>query len=88
MTASMTPPARRRFDLAGEWTRFVNGEKWDFVHVPSSLRPSGIYTLKRTILLPTFKSERVFLCFAGLAYHGSAAVNSQAVGEIGAYAPL
>jgi beta-glucuronidase len=82
-----TSQTRRKFDLTGEWARFINGEKWDVVHVPSSLRPAGSYTLKRTMWLPKLGSDRAFLCFAGIAYHCLATMNSHAAGEVGAYAP-
>ncbi|HXF27803.1 MAG TPA: glycoside hydrolase family 2 TIM barrel-domain containing protein [Bryobacteraceae bacterium] len=88
VTASANLGTRRQFNLGGKWARIVNGEVWDFVTVPSSLRPSGTYVLKRSFWRPRLgASERTFLCFEGLTYHGSASVNSRAAGEIDAYIP-
>ena len=88
MQSTQSSTSRRRFDLGGQWTRFVNGEPWDAVTVPSSLRPSGSYVLKRSIWLPALGvNERAFLCFEGLTYYGKAAINSSDAGEIGAYTP-
>ena len=44
--------ARARVDLNGQWERWIGGELYDLVQVPSSLRPSGCYHLKREFLLP------------------------------------
>ena len=44
--------SRQQIDLAGNWDRWIRGRKWDTVVVPSSLRPSGIYTLERAVRLP------------------------------------
>src|SRR5713226_9729339 len=43
---------RARVSINGRWERHVNGLLLDHVEVPSSLRPSGFYQLKRTFLLP------------------------------------
>jgi hypothetical protein len=39
--------ARARGDLNGQWERRIDGELYDLVQVPSSLRPSGNYRLRR-----------------------------------------
>src|SRR5258708_37594985 len=88
MQSTESSTSRRRFDLGGQWARFVNGEPWDVVTVPSSLRPSGTYVLKRSILLPALgPNERAFLCFEGLTYYRKAAIHSKHAGAIGAYTP-
>lgn len=80
--------SRQQIDLAGNWERWIRGRKWDTVVVPSSLRPSGIYTLQRNIRLPAIQSEnRLFLSFDGVAYHASVRVNGQDVGQFGPYVP-
>lgn len=42
---------RSRVDLNGQWERRVGDELFDLVEVPSSLRPSGYYQLRREFLL-------------------------------------
>ena len=78
--------SRQQIDLAGNWDRWIRGRKWDTVVVPSSLRPSGIYTLERAIRLPAGQGgERFFLSFDGVAYHAGVRVNGQDVGQFGPY---
>ena len=80
--------SRQQIDLAGNWERWIRGRKWDTVVVPSSIRPSGMYTLQRDIRLPAIQSgERLFLSFDGVAYHASVRVNGQDVGQFGPYVP-
>jgi hypothetical protein len=88
MQSGHTSASRRRVDLGGRWSRFVNGERWDDITVPSSLRPSGSYTLKKKVLLPSpAANERSFFCLEGLTYYGKIAINGSLAGEVGAYAP-
>ena len=80
--------SRQQIDLAGNWERWIRGRKWDTVVVPSSIRPSGMYTLQRDIRLPAIQSgERLFLSFDGVANHASVRVNGQDVGQFGPYVP-
>jgi len=42
-TAEPSNTTRSRVDLNGAWERRIDGELYDVVTVPSSLRPSGFY---------------------------------------------
>jgi len=75
-------------DLAGTWERHVNGRLLDVIVVPSSLRPSGFYRLKREFLLATPPVHgRLILHFDGITYHGRAFVNGVELGTMGPYVP-
>jgi hypothetical protein len=79
---------RKRITLNGEWERYVGGSPLDVVTVPSSLRPSGFYTLKRDFVLPGLTAgERAFLHFEGITYCGKLAVNGRQLGLLGPYVP-
>lgn len=80
--------SRRQTDLGGTWERWIRGQPWDTVTVPSSLRPSGTYTLKRDLRLPAAaRGERLFLCFDGVTYHAIVRVNGFELGQFGPYVP-
>src|SRR5436309_1058969 len=84
-TSGMVAGSRSRVDLAGTWERHVNGRLLDLIAVPSSLRPSGFYRLKREfILAPLATHGRVILHFDGITYHGRAFVNGVELGTMGA----
>ena len=60
---------RSRVDLNGQWERRIDGELYDVVQVPSSLRPSGCYQLERQFLLPELSGhERAILHFDAITY--------------------
>ncbi len=78
--------SRLQIDLAGNWERWIRGTRWDTVVVPSSLRPSGVYTLQRDVRLPAIAGgQRAFLSFDGVAYHAAVQVNGRQVGQFGPY---
>ena len=52
MAETELKPTRTAVDLNGDWERYVHGKLVDVVTVPSSLRPSGLYRLRRSFLLP------------------------------------
>jgi hypothetical protein len=58
MTANTVPApsgiiTRSRVDLNGTWQRYVNGEYYESIEVPSSQHPFGYSQLKRTFLMPS-----------------------------------
>jgi hypothetical protein len=74
--------------LNGQWERRIDGELYDLVQVPCSLRPSGCYRLKREFLLPGLSGhERAILHFDAIAYFGRAFVNGEELGTMGPYVP-
>ncbi|PYT32595.1 MAG: hypothetical protein DMG57_01260 [Acidobacteria bacterium] len=89
VAAPQTPGApRSRVSLNGRWERHVNGALLDYVDVPSSLRPSGFYRLKRTILLPKLLAgQRAFVRFEAINFHGRVFVNDAELGTTIPYVP-
>ncbi len=88
--AQLGSPASTRslVTLNGEWERYVHGKLFDSVVVPSSLRPHGVYRLRRTFLLPQIPGhERAILHFEGITYFGRAFVNGHELGTIAPYVP-
>ncbi len=79
---------RSRVDLNGQWERRVGGELYDIVEVPSSLRPSGCYQLRREFLLPELSPhQRAMLHFDAITYFGRVSVNGTELGTMGPYVP-
>jgi beta-glucuronidase len=79
---------RARADLQGIWERHVNGELFDAIPVPSSLRPLGNYRLKRHCLLPKLAAgQRAYLHFDAVNYFSRAFVNEVELGKLGPYVP-
>ena len=80
--------ARARVDLSGQWERRIDGDLYDVVQVPSSLRPSGYYHLRREFLLPELSvDERAILHFDAITYFGRTFVNGAELGTMGPYVP-
>ena len=80
--------ARSRVDLNGLWERRIDEKMYDLVQVPSSLRPSGCYQLKRPFLLPELaEHERAILHFDAITYFGRVFVNGVELGTMGPYVP-
>ncbi|MBI3477407.1 MAG: twin-arginine translocation signal domain-containing protein [Acidobacteria bacterium] len=82
-------PARTRISLNGEWERHIGDVLYDTVLVPSSLRPSGNYILKRKCVLPQLnRGQRVFVHFEAIAFWGRVTVNGNELGTTsGPYIP-
>src|SRR5215467_584160 len=79
---------RSTVDLNGDWERHARGRLTDVVRVPSSLRPSGEYTLRRSFLLPRLQaSERAFLCFHAVNYYSRVSLNGKQLGATIPYVP-
>lgn len=80
--------SRRRFSLNGEWQVFINGSFREVTTVPSSRHPSGIYTLKRRVVLPRLSSnDRAYLHFEAITYCGRLKLNGTELGVLGPYVP-
>jgi hypothetical protein len=79
---------RARVSLNGEWQRYIDGEVYDTVPVPSSQRPMGVYNLKRSFLLPRLSaSQRALVHFEAITYFGRASVNGTELGTMSLYVP-
>ena len=60
----------------------MNGTVVDSVQVPSSLRPSGFYNLRRDVPLPKLRAgQRAILHFDAITYYGRARVNGTELGD-------
>ena len=87
-SAESAAGTRSRVDLNGQWERRIDGERYDIVQVPSSLRPSGFYHLNREFLLPELSQyQRSILHFDAITYFGRAFVNGAGLGTMGPYVP-
>lgn len=84
--SGITP--RSRVNLNGTWQRYVNGEYYESIEVPSSQHPFGYSQLKRTFLMPQLTAEeRAILHFEAITYFGRAFVNGTEHGVLGPYTP-
>jgi hypothetical protein len=80
--------SRAVVNLNGDWERYVNDKLIGTVRVPSSLRPAGVYRLRREFLLPELgKQERAILRFNAVQYHGSVSLNGKPLGTTIPYVP-
>lgn len=80
--------ARAQISLNGQWERWIAGKQIDTVDVPSSLRPSGYYRLKRFVTLPKLRpADRAFIRFQAIHYHGRVFVNGVELGTTAPYVP-
>jgi hypothetical protein len=92
--ASSPPPAsgiigRSRVSLNGTWQRYVNGEYYESIEVPSSSHPFGYSQWKQTFLLPQLGAEeRAILHFEAITYFGRAFINGMELGKLGPYTPF
>jgi hypothetical protein len=81
-------PTRTAVDLNGDWERYVHGKFVDVVTVPSSLRPSGLYRLRRNFLLPRLANgNRAIVHFDSINYHGRVFINGHDLGTTIPYVP-
>src|SRR5205814_7842652 len=74
-------PARMQVSLSGTWQRYVFGVAVDTVEVPSSLRPSGYYSLTRSYVIPKpGPAQRVIAHFDAVNFRGRLFVNKTEAG--------
>jgi hypothetical protein len=79
---------RSRVDLNGHWERRIGDARYDIIQVPSSLRPSGFYQLRREFLLPKLSPHQcAILHFDAITYFGRVSVNGTELGTMGPYVP-
>ena len=80
--------SRAVVNLNGDWERYVHDKLVDTVRIPSSLRPSGLYSLRRECLLPRLAShERAILRFNAINYYGRVSLNGKQLGTTIPYVP-
>lgn len=80
--------SRARISLNGEWEHRVDGKFYDTITVPSSRRPSGLYSMNRHFVLPRLSpGHRVFVRFEGVTYWGQVSINGQTLGNMDPYVP-
>ena len=77
---------QRRISLAGYWERWIAGQLYDNVLVPSSYRPVGTAVLVRVADFPQLATEqRMLLRFEGIAGNGTLRVNGHQIGILAPY---
>ncbi len=80
--------SRVRISLNGEWQRRLDGLPYGTVTVPSSIRPSGYYTLHRAFMLPKpAPGQRSFVHFEAITYWGRVTINGKVLGTLAPYVP-
>ena len=80
--------AQQRISLDGYWERWVAGQLYDTVVVPSSYRPVGTAVLVRVTDFPQLKAgQRLLLRFEGIAGNGTLRVNGKQIGVLAPYTP-
>src|SRR6202162_3876732 len=77
---------QQRISLAGYWERWIAGQLYDNVLVPSSYRPVGTAVLVRVADFPQLATEqRMLLRFEGIAGNGTLRVNGHQIGILAPY---
>jgi len=79
--------SRAVINLNGDWERHVHDQLAGMVRVPSSLRPGGMYTLRREFLLPRLAGQRAILRFNAITYCGRVSLNGKPLGTTIPYVP-
>jgi hypothetical protein len=88
LITAFTALAQTRIDLAGRWERRIGGQPHDSVLVPSSYRPVGTATLRRSFdLAAAPDNRRVILHFEGVAHQAQVRVNEASIGTMGPWTP-
>lgn len=88
--SGFSPPAfaQQRISLAGYWERWIAGQLYDTVLVPSSYHPVGTATLARNLELPQIASgQRLLLRFEGISGNGVLRFNGRQIGTLAPYTP-
>ncbi|HLV86199.1 MAG TPA: glycoside hydrolase family 2 TIM barrel-domain containing protein [Candidatus Sulfotelmatobacter sp.] len=88
VSLSTSAAAQQRISLSGYWQRWIAGQLYDSVVVPSSYRPVGTATLVRNAEFSQLTSaQRLLLRFEGIAGNGKLRVNGHEMGVIAPYTP-
>lgn len=83
---SISATAQQRISLGGYWERWIAGQLYDSIQVPSSYSPVGTACLVRQLNLPAISTgQRVILRFEGIAGNGVLRVNGHEAGTLGPY---
>ena len=83
---SVAANAQQRISLGGYWERWIAGQLYDTVLVPSSYRPVGTANLVRVVDFPKLSAQqRLLLRFEGIAGNGSLRVNGHQIGTLAPY---
>jgi hypothetical protein len=86
LICSLSAIAQQQISLAGYWERWIAGQLYDSIQVPSSYRPIGTARLVRSVDFPAVSAgQRVILRFEGIAGNGILRVNGQEAGTLGPY---
>jgi hypothetical protein len=86
LSCSIPATAQQRISLAGYWERWIAGQLYDSIQVPSSYRPVGTARLVRSLDLPAISAgRRAILRFEGIAGNGTLRVNGHDAGTLGPY---
>lgn len=87
IACSVSALAQQRIALSGYWQRWIAGQLYDSIPVPSSYRPVGTARLVRSVNFPALAAgQRVILRFEGIAGNGTLRVNGHEAGTLGPYA--
>jgi glycosyl hydrolase family 2 len=85
---SAAASGQQRISLAGYWERWIAGQLYDTVLVPSSYRPVGTAVLVRVAEFPQLTAgQRLLLRFEGIAGNGTLRVNGRQIGVLVPYSP-
>jgi len=85
---SASASGQQRISLAGYWGRWIAGQLYDNVLVPSSYRPVGTAVLVRVADFPQLAAgQRMLLRFEGIAGNGTLRVNGHQIGILAPYTP-
>jgi Glycosyl hydrolases family 2, TIM barrel domain/Glycosyl hydrolases family 2 len=85
---SAAASGQQRISLAGYWERWIAGQLYDTVLVPSSYRPVGTAVLLRIADFPQLATgQRLLLRFEGIAGNGTLRVNGHRIGVLAPYTP-
>jgi Glycosyl hydrolases family 2, TIM barrel domain/Glycosyl hydrolases family 2 len=88
MFVSAAASGQQRIPLAGYWERWIAGQLYDNVLVPSSYRPIGTADLVRVAEFPQLSAgRRLLLRFEGIAGNGTLRVNGHPIGSLAPYTP-
>lgn len=79
---------RQRIGLAGKWERWLGDRVLDTISVPSSYRPIGVASLRRSVDVPAVgKTQRAVLRMEGITHQAQVRINSRDVGNLDPWTP-
>ncbi len=79
---------RRRIGLAGKWERWLGNKALDTIPVPSSYRPIGVASLRRSVNVPAVgETQRAVLRMEGITHQAHVRINGSEVGSMDPWTP-